>query len=159
MKIVRFLITVSLGIMQGMPLALAGGGTDDPAAARPPIQDAKAVIAACEKKFAKEAESGVTARMRAAAIDTAFCVREAIIENMVVLAGEKERANVRAHLERINEGIGRFYWLLYNDIDPCFRGSSIGCGTFWHVWHNAKVLDTYNRILVDVIEQRKRYKW
>lgn len=158
MRILGFLLFLAGAALSGAATAHAGGESER-AAVRPPIPDAAAIVTACKEKFAKETASGVTARMRAAMIDTAFCVREAVVENMVVLAGERERANVAAYLDRVNEGIGRLYWLLYNDIEPCFQGSRTGCGTFWHVWHNAKVLDAYSRILADVIEQRKRYKW
>jgi hypothetical protein len=148
----KLIASFALATMLGLSPAWAGG---EPRTRTDPkdIPDAQALIDACWDKHRNKLESGVTSEMRKAGIDSAMCIKDEIVRNFMVLVEDADEDEVHALLFKVNEGAGRFYWMLYNQVTAC--GGH--CGTMFHVFHNAAVAAIYEDILRDVIRQREFY--
>lgn len=154
----RYAIPIAAALFVSLAIALpALAGGYEPPVRTPPIPDAEKVVFDCDEAQSADYE-GSPAQMRRAAFMAAMCIRDAIVENMVILAGEEYRQKVIDQLEQINKGVGAFYWALYNEIEPCFRNQP-SCGTMYHSFHNAHVRAVYADILRATIRQRQQYRW
>ena len=141
-------------------LALCAGQFISPShawsAARKDVPEAQTLIDACWEISRKDRESGVTGRMRNGAANTVGCLEEAVLDQLQHLFPDGKplsREKAQEHLDRIQIGVQKLYWSIYNE----HAGCDPFCGTMYQVFHlspNARILEDIIRTL---IRQRKEY--
>ncbi len=57
-------------------------------------------------------------------------------------------------LEQLRMSYGGLYWSIYNDVKACGNW----CGSMYFSFHNSELAHLYEKILTDIIAQRKKYK-
>ncbi len=130
--------------------ALAQQRPFDPAT----LPDADRLLEACKKPVQDLYDSGVTAKMREASIQTVACLRKAIIGQVREIFPNPDAAVARfeKHFDHLAEGDQRIHWELYNETRYCSQG---GCGTNRHVMHAAAHVGLMHTLLRDILAYRK----
>ena len=163
-----FAVCLIVAVLQLFSSISHGGGADETEkyANLPPIPDVEEIIQRCEQvreKLIEEDHS--TEGMRYAAYKESMCLRGEVLENLVVLLSEDKRVEVLADLKTIYRSQTNLYWMLFNDVIPCYwdRASQVeyrmGCGTQYHSMHNYLMVGAYTDLLRLVIEQRETHDW
>jgi len=101
------------------------------------------VIGGCESRYSDLLNSGEEQKMQRAHAAIAGCIRDAALENAVVLLGEDKRKRIAAHFDEIEKGLEGFYRELYDRAAGSFHPSWAG-----------KLREAYADILHDVLRQR-----
>ncbi|MBT3238041.1 MAG: hypothetical protein HOK06_00240 [Rhodospirillaceae bacterium] len=136
-------------------LAIAGGGKKPHPSE--PIPNAQTLIDACWAISLELRSSISNADMRAGNLKTALCLSDEIAKNASVVIDDSmlSKEEITKKMVKIKDAYGSFYWSLYNDVEAC----GLSCGTENTIYHNWSLAKLYERILTDVVNQRKKYKW
>lgn len=118
-------------------------------------EKAQVVIDACWA-ISEEDRNGSNASIRQGHLKTALCMEEHIvnISQQYLFKDDPEQVKrVKDDLERFRSGYGHFYWMLYNEVDPCFNNKQSDCGTVFHSFHNYYYAESLERVVINVYEQ------
>lgn len=134
--------------------ALAAATVRDAAAGGDLSLDADGQIAACWAISEDDLASQNTPRQRYGTLQTALCLEKAIAEQGAVLIydGYLSKQKIAEKLEQIRFAFGGLYWAIYNENHGCMPS----CGTIMHSRHNWELAKLYEKILRDMIDERKR---
>lgn len=119
---------------------------------------AEAMIADCWEEPQKRIDTGITSEMRQGALQAAHCIEARIAEQLEAfldpdsLYVQERMPDIQKHIRSIGNGIGEFYWALYNENQYC-DGFKY-CGTMQTVMHNNEMAHFYADLLRAVISQR-----
>ncbi|MAS86543.1 MAG: hypothetical protein CMH30_00990 [Micavibrio sp.] len=119
-----------------------------------PKDYADKAIQICWNISQEKRNSGVTQQMREGNLDTALCMENHLLhlaDTILFIKNPKLNTQTKTNLVKMREGIGAYYWDIYNNHDGCENG----CGTIMYSLHNnayAKFLetlinDTYQQII------------
>lgn len=121
-------------------------------------QKAQQAIDACRELSEEDRNSGVTSRMRLGAQESSKCVKDHILElsrNVLFKDDPDTQREVEESLQKINDGVGRLYWLLHNEHQACRGG--FGCGTMYTSFHNSAKAEYMETILQDFYQKIAEY--
>ncbi len=134
------------------PWAAGSGGADEEGI------DAQALIDACWAISLEDRSSGVTARHREGALNSALCLEEVILDQVDVLFPDGEylsREQAAEKLERLRFAAGSLYWSIYNENIAC----DPSCGTMWHPMHLASHAQILEQMIRDIAYVRNYHRF
>ena len=145
------------GITHGLVFlvaALAAAVARDAAGGGDVSLDADAQIAACWAISEDDRASQNSGRQRNGVLQTALCLEKTIAEQGAILIydGYLSKQKIAEKLERIRFAFGNLYWAIYNENNACLPS----CGTLMYSRHNWELAKLYEKILRDMIDERKR---
>ena len=120
-----------------------------------PSLDAEALIKACWDISLEKRSSGNTELHREGALDTALCLEEVILDQSeaLIYPGYLSREDIKAKLKQIRMAYGGLYWGMFMENFAC----DPTCGTMYSNAHNIEVAKLWEKVVRDMVAQRKEY--
>ncbi len=118
--------------------------------------DANAIVNECWATSLSDRSSTSSERWSEGHLKTVNCLEKKVLELRDQLRYRDRtltRLQTRDALAAVIHGIGRFYWVIYNDSEYC----RVSCGTIWHTYHLSHVSYVLSELIDRMITQNQEY--